>query len=309
MNTSSSRSYRRRVDKAIRYIRQNPQGDLSLETIADIAHFSTFHFHRIFKALTGESLGLYVQRTRLHSAAMALRSNRSLSISDAAYDHGYDSPDGFRRAFRRWFGINPSQWDRSTPLQERKIGRTEHEFPVYSYETLCGMAQQRGWSAEVVRLPAITVGSLTVMDAYRDFNAVMAAYDRLWHWYEGEVAGRSDAMFLGCSQDDPDLTPLEQCAFEWAAGPVDPAEAPDWLSCRRQPEQSVVRIRLQGDIQEEDEIWQYLYRVWLPDSAYEPAHATAMEVYCQPPHKTDWKTYDLWCALPLSDISGKGRVE
>jgi len=303
MKHTTDLSYRRRVDAAIAYIRSNPGADLSLNTLADVASFSSFHFHRIFKAMTGEPLGQYIQRTRMESAAMALRSNLNLSVVEVALQYGYESPDGFSRAFRKVFGLSPKDWDRDRPLQKRKIGREPDAFPVYDQTALCDWADTYGWTPEVVTLPAMNVARLQVTDAYRNIDGLMAAYDRLWPWYESTLAQREGALFLGCSHDDPDLTPLERCTFEWAAGPVKSGEVPEGISVAQLPEQSVVRIRLQGTLEQEDQIWQYLYRVWLPQSAYEPAHAPAMELYCEPPHTTQWQTYDLWCALPVVPVN------
>lgn len=238
---------------------------------------------------------------------MAMRSDPSVSILTVALQSGYESPDGFSRAFRTVFGVSPSAWDRKTPLQKRKIGRVPGEFPVYDEASLCALADDCGWVPEIVTLPGMGLARLQVGDAYREFNAVVAAYERLWPWYEANVAHREQALFLGSSQDDPDLTPVEHCTFEWAAGPVEAIEVPEDMIYRWIPEQEVVRIRLQGTLAQEDQIWQYLYRVWLPQNQYDPAHAPAMELYCSPPHATQWKEFDLWCALPVVPASPQAR--
>ena len=63
---------------------------------------------------------------------------------------------------------------------------------------------------------------------------------------------------------------------------------------------TAAQIHLQGDLNGEDAIWQYLYRVWLPESEYEPAHAPAREIYQTLPTITGWECLDLKCALPVA---------
>ena len=68
------------------YIDQHLDSRLDLTTLAGVAHFSPFHFHRLFHALMGESLGDYVRRRRLELAAIRLLSHRDLPIVDIALD-------------------------------------------------------------------------------------------------------------------------------------------------------------------------------------------------------------------------------
>ena len=64
--------YEKRVNRVIDHIRDHLADELSLESLAAIAAFSPFHFHRIFRAMTGETLAAFVQRLRLERAAVTL---------------------------------------------------------------------------------------------------------------------------------------------------------------------------------------------------------------------------------------------
>lgn len=65
--------YERRINDVIDYISAHRGEDLRLDRLAAIAAFSPFHFHRVFKAVTGETIADFVQRLRLERAARALR--------------------------------------------------------------------------------------------------------------------------------------------------------------------------------------------------------------------------------------------
>ena len=64
-----------RVNRVIDYIETNIDKDLSLEDLARIANFSQFHFHRIFRAIVGETLNRFIQRMRVEKAATQLMAN------------------------------------------------------------------------------------------------------------------------------------------------------------------------------------------------------------------------------------------
>ena len=84
----------------IEYIDRNLDQELDLGALANVAHFSAFHFHRLFKALNGEALGDYVRRRRLEMAAMRLRSQPRVAVLQIALAVGFGSAEAFTRAFR-----------------------------------------------------------------------------------------------------------------------------------------------------------------------------------------------------------------
>ncbi|BBU54628.1 hypothetical protein KU6B_08930 [Mameliella alba] len=61
-------TYEARIRRVTRYIVDTPDGDLSLDALADVAAMSRFHFHRVYAAMTGETVAQAVRRLRLHRA-------------------------------------------------------------------------------------------------------------------------------------------------------------------------------------------------------------------------------------------------
>ena len=95
------------VEAALAYIEENLTEEIGVHDVAARACVSAFHFQRIFSALCGMPLGEYVRCRRLTLAAQEL--TRGGKVIDAAVRYGYDSPDSFTRAFRRFHGVVPSQ--------------------------------------------------------------------------------------------------------------------------------------------------------------------------------------------------------
>ena len=98
------------ITKAIRYIQENPEENLSLQSIADSAGFSLAYFDTIFRRHTGYSAVEYARVYKLTRAAYALRRNPEVNVIDIALDYGYSSPETFARAFRSFYGMSPTEY-------------------------------------------------------------------------------------------------------------------------------------------------------------------------------------------------------
>jgi AraC family transcriptional regulator len=104
-------NYTEVLAEASRFIEGRLGEEVTLEAAADAAGLSPYHFHRIFKAVVGESFAVFVRRRKLHEAAERLvRSTRS--ILEIALDYGFESHEGFSRAFQRTYGESPSAFRR-----------------------------------------------------------------------------------------------------------------------------------------------------------------------------------------------------
>ncbi len=98
-----------RIEEVQRYISQHLDQPLKREVLADIAGFSIPHFHRVFTACTGESAVNYVRRIRLLRAGRKLRMG-AVDIMAVALAAGYESHTAFSKAFKKQFGISPSEF-------------------------------------------------------------------------------------------------------------------------------------------------------------------------------------------------------
>src|SRR5690349_17990030 len=116
----SQAEYDKRMHAVVDYIDRHLEEKLDLETLAGVAHFSPFHFHRLFGALMGEALGDYLRRRRLEVAAIRMRSQERVPVLDIALGVGFGSAEAFTRAFRARFGCSPIEWRKRKPDQARR---------------------------------------------------------------------------------------------------------------------------------------------------------------------------------------------
>lgn len=117
------------IEKALHYIRSKySDKGISVDSVAIQAGFSTDYFNRIFMAHTGFTVMEYVRFTRLRKASLILRKSEK-SILDIALECGYDSPEGFARAFKEQYGDSPSDY-------RNKMRSTEPVYGEFHNETI-----------------------------------------------------------------------------------------------------------------------------------------------------------------------------
>src|SRR5712672_3443730 len=119
----SRAEYDGRMHRVLEHIDRRLDQPLDLETLAGVAHFSPFHFHRLFSAWMGEPLGDYLRRRRLEVAAQRLISQPAVPVLQVALSVGFGSTEAFARAFKTRFEMTPSSWrtakDRNRSLLNR----------------------------------------------------------------------------------------------------------------------------------------------------------------------------------------------
>lgn len=96
------------MNEALHYIEDHILEDLTPDEIAKIALCSKFHFMKTFVLLTDMSLGDYIRKRRLTLAAKDLITTPQ-KVLDIALKYGYESPESFCRAFKRFHQLTPSQ--------------------------------------------------------------------------------------------------------------------------------------------------------------------------------------------------------
>ena len=96
------------IQKALNYAEEHLTENIDYETVAKQSYSSQFHFERMFGMLCGFSICEYVRNRRLALAGEELYRSKG-KIIDIALKYGYDTPEGFTRAFTKFHGITPTE--------------------------------------------------------------------------------------------------------------------------------------------------------------------------------------------------------
>ena len=97
-----------RVSPVIRYIRENPEGNLSLEAVAEKFFYNKHYLCRIFKAAAGISVGKYIAAVRIRHAAEFLRNGSS--VQESGRKAGFKNNSNFISTFHKVMDVSPGQY-------------------------------------------------------------------------------------------------------------------------------------------------------------------------------------------------------
>ena len=148
--------YRRRVNRVIDHIEDHLTEPLPVEKLARLAHFSPFHFHRIFRSLVGEPLHAFVQRLRLERAVFQMLHGPRTTLTAIALQAGFASSSDFSRTFKQKYGFSPRGFSRERFLQESKIRQDLLANLGYGFGKLPDPRNPDRFRARLVDRPAQT---------------------------------------------------------------------------------------------------------------------------------------------------------
>ena len=230
-NEATGLDYRQRVCRAMNFISDNLDRELTLEEIARAASFSPFHFHRIFKAATGEPVFGFMRRLRLEWAANRLLSNPRGDVTSIALDCGFSSSQNFAKAFRARYGTSPSAFRKSKRGNAESNGGDATSMKVAQ---IAGMATIRSpqpegrieMKTETKEMPTWHVAYVRKMGPYGKATCE-AAFGELMRW-AGPKGLIGPTPMMGVYWDNPEVTAPDQCRTD-ACLPVakgTPVDAP-----------------------------------------------------------------------------------
>lgn len=96
------------LQRGIDYIEKNLNGEIDTAELQSVASMSLIQFQKTFLGITGYTVGEYIRNRRLTVSAFELINGRK-SVLDIALKYGYDSSEGFSRAFKEFHGVNPNE--------------------------------------------------------------------------------------------------------------------------------------------------------------------------------------------------------
>lgn len=262
-------SYAARIDRVRLHIAQDLAGDLSLDRLADVAALSRFHFHRVFAAMTGETVAEAVRRARLNRAAVLVVSGRA-PLAAVAATCGYPNGQSFARAFRSAFGTTPAAMRRSGRLPVPLIPDRKGDLPMHP--------------VRIDNLPARRLAALAHRGAYTGIGATAEA---LWQrmvatGLVARVAGPAVAIY----HDDPSAVPVDELRSHMGLEVAGDTALPPGFDDLNLAGGRHAVLTLRGPYSGIPAAWVWLYGQWLPASGEEPADRPPFELYPNGPHDT-----------------------
>lgn len=297
--TSRSRPiYIERVNAAIDYIESHLSDELSLGEVAAVAHFSPFHFHRIFGLMVGETLNRFVNRLRLERAATWLVQHPDRPVTDIASASGLGSPSSFARSFRDMFGMTASEWRdggfarwEQKPVRElvASIGDLREGFGI-TRTSLSSDSNRVVWEiacgdlgptvVEVIDVPDLEVAYVRHTGPYQGAVDVFTdIFTRLMNWAGPRRLLTEDSWVIAIYHDNPSITEDEKLRVSACIDVPPGTDATGDVGTMRLDGGPCAVARFELSPQDYGKAWFALAGGWLPDSGYEPADRLPFERY------------------------------
>ena len=258
----AEQNYRDRVARVIAHIVAHPLAAHRLEDLAAIAHFSPFHFHRVYSSIAGETVAATVRRVRLALATRLLEQGGQ-SITQVALEVGYDSPQAFTRAFSQFTGQSPRAFQRDM----QRLHFTPRAASATAGQTL---------AVQIVERPAQRLHALR---HHGPPSTIPHTQRRLYL-----QCGQRAVHRLGASCGDPQ--DVEGGSFRYYAAvelPDAPSGADGGLERLDVPAGLYARHTLAGPYTRINAALAAIHTRWLPASGYEPDDRLVLEHYRNSP--------------------------
>lgn len=243
----------RAINNAIAYMEDHLTEEITLGDIAENVYISAFHFQRAFSMMTGISPTEYLRNRRLSQAGAELVKG-DMKVLDVALKYGYDSPESFTKAFTRFHGVSPMQVRKGSSLKfmnrytiQIKIdGGTVMEYKIEKWEAMDLLMHAKEFRAETSEqeIPA------------------------LWDEYYANEDYRKVPGYLGICEQKKTNSDVFRYGIGCQASAVD--GVPDGFELVHIPEYSWVVFRCVGPSPDAiQEMWDKIYKEWLPVAEYE----------------------------------------
>lgn len=262
------------VHKAIEFIEEHLDEDISLSSVAAYVAFSEYHFHRIFSAVLGESVKEYIRKRRLSLAAQKLigTKERIIDISAGCF---FESHEAFTRAFKKMFGVSPSQYRRHG--KEASFVEKRKTSPDMIQHLTKGITME----PKIVTKEGINVVGMAQSfgeDAFCDIKALWERFDQR----QNEIENLAGDYALGvCAASMPSVKKAQGHTFVYmAARPVHSlARIPIGMIDFRLPDSRYAVFTHKGPLENLPHTVNYIWGTWLPSCPYQQADGPDFELY------------------------------
>lgn len=214
--------YTKRINNVILYIENNLSSSLSIDSLAELACFSKFHFSRVFKSVTGESVYHYIKRVRLERASYYLWGSDH-SIKDIARKCGFNSTSNFSYNYKQHFGVSAKE-----QRAQNDIDKMFEEVPDIS--------------VEVKEIPEMRLGYIKNIGGYNFEKEEIVR--KLVNWMNANGEEINELVFMG--YDSTYVTKSEHLRSDYCIPVSDNIEPNDDISIMNFPKIKVISTKIKS---------------------------------------------------------------
>ncbi|HWQ30178.1 MAG TPA: GyrI-like domain-containing protein, partial [Negativicutes bacterium] len=252
------------IKKSIDYIMQHLDEEISIEDVASYCHFSKYHFSRVFKAETGESLYAFIKRLRMEQSAVRLKLEKEKYITDIGAVYGYSSSN-YSSAFKKHHNISPAEF--------RQAAQTKCVLHPFYPDSLVRFQSFEEYDEKILikELEDFTVIYERHLGNYIELGEDWGRFTEKYKAYYKE-----GTLLIERFYDDPSITGTDQCLYDICMT-VDKNCTLDSITTIQGGKFAVYHF--EGHIQDIFTAFQGVFNIWLTNSGYEMDERYGLDIY------------------------------
>lgn len=252
------------VNQSIEYIMQHLNEDLTLDSVAAQFYISKYHFSRIFKEETGESVYAFIKRCKVDQSAVDMKLNPAKSITDIGLDYGY-SASNYSSVFRKHHDTSPALFRQSIPTHSMAV-----PFPP---ERVAHFKTAEEYAAQ------IKIQELDDMFLlYERFIGDYIDLEKNWYQFLDKYTALLSEKTILVERffNDPVITTPAQCICDICMTVAHDCDLSNvmWVCGGKW-----MIYRFDGEIKNIFETLQGIFNVWLPQSGYKMTRRYGLNIY------------------------------
>lgn len=283
MRSETEQTYQERILRVLMHIQNHLDEALLLDELAAVAHFSPYHFHRVFQGMVGETVMAHIRRLRLERAAVRLELSDQL-IARIAFDAGFETHEAFTRAFRAMFGESPSRF--------RELRQSVTPLPVPSgvhYTSdgvLATFTPLQGGPPVDVTIKQLDEQRVAFMRHVGPYHEVGPTWERLCMWAGQKGLMGPNVRMLGICHDNPEITPPDKIRYDACIVVDSSLQAEGEVGVQTVAGGEYAIVVHKGPYENLTQTYMQLYGQWLPSQGREIRSSPCFEVYLNDPQST-----------------------
>jgi AraC family transcriptional regulator len=251
----------RQIQRAVDYIEERLQDELSVDVLAKVAGFSKWHFQMVFSSVVGDTLGDYIRRRRLTAAVISIGGSDS-RILDIALDAGFESQEAFTRAFKTMFGKTPGECRKDgiksvMILAKPKITMEylDHLYGGINMQPVLKFVEEK-------KVIGVSGKFISALSPDRNNDSVIPA---LWSKFRSrshEISSRVGSSSIGlvvCGEDVPEKAHHDECLYLACAEVSSTDEVPEGMAAMLVPAGNYAVFTHKGAIDKIGFTLKYIY--------------------------------------------------
>lgn len=272
-----------RICNAIIYIEENLDKKLTLEDLAKKAYFSPFHFHRLFRAVTNETLHNFINRKRIEKAASFFMHQKKITITEVSEVVGFSSLSSFSKSFKKFYGVSPNQFKKNSPEKYSKISKVESkegQSKIIFDQYICNINNTLNWlkmnsKTEIKIIDSLELATIAHKGKIDDIGKV---YNKLIQWATPKGLIHQNTKMVTIYHDSPKITDPNNLRMSACLVLNNPIKTEGEVNLRTLKSTKCIVSRFEITPFQFQQAWESSF-VWMTENGYKKSTIDPFEIY------------------------------